>query len=328
MNIYITLDYELFLGPKTGSVDKCLIEPTYNLCKVVSKHGSKMVFFIDVLYLIKLREYSSDDIRLQEDYNKIIKQLKFLDNEGHDLQLHIHPQWNYSTYDKFKREWKLDFIHYSVSDCPFDDVKKMFVEGCNFIYDIIGKYPTVYRAGGYSFMNESNFVDFLVSIGITNDSSVLMREKSCTKFQKYDYSSIKDFSAYKFSNDITKPVQSGCMTEYPITTINMIHVVRSIVNRFIKHKYGNRVLKKGDGYGVGYLNRNKSNVSLFKKINQRASIDLTNGFWLNYIYNKIKKRGDLMLIIGHPKNFTDYSFIALGKFLDTISKDDKIKTFK
>ena len=48
MNIYITLDYELFLGPKTGSVDKCLIEPTYNLCKVVSKHGSKMVFFIDV----------------------------------------------------------------------------------------------------------------------------------------------------------------------------------------------------------------------------------------------------------------------------------------
>ena len=329
MNIYITLDYELFLGPKTGSVENCLITPTYNLCKVVEKYNVKMVFFIDVLYLLKLEQYSNINHKLQEDYNKIIKQLKFLHKEGHDIQLHIHPQWYYSTYDMLEKCWKLDFKHYSISDCLFDDVKEMFINGCKFIYDIIGTYPTAYRAGGYSFMNSKQFIDFLTSLGIVKDSSVIMGEKSNSLFQKYDYSNVRNSSIYNFSNDVVTPDSNGIMTEYPITTIKTKLIIRSLVNRFIRYRYGKLVRRNGDGIGVGAINLNKPKNNILSNITLRASIDLINAFWLKYIYRKLRKKGEnTMVIIGHPKNISNYSFIALDKFLGVVNEDDLIKTFK
>ena len=38
MYIYITFDYEMFLGPNIGSVDKCLIEPTNRIMEIGDKY--------------------------------------------------------------------------------------------------------------------------------------------------------------------------------------------------------------------------------------------------------------------------------------------------
>ena len=55
MNIFLTYDYELFFGESTGSVDKCMIEPTNQLLKIAKEFNIKMTFFVDVGYLIKLK---------------------------------------------------------------------------------------------------------------------------------------------------------------------------------------------------------------------------------------------------------------------------------
>ena len=42
MNIYITLDYELFFAQESGSVEKSIIEPTQKLLDVVEHLGDKI----------------------------------------------------------------------------------------------------------------------------------------------------------------------------------------------------------------------------------------------------------------------------------------------
>ena len=48
-NILLTFDYELFLSPISGSVNKYLIEPTDIFLKIISKLDIKCIFFIDLI---------------------------------------------------------------------------------------------------------------------------------------------------------------------------------------------------------------------------------------------------------------------------------------
>ncbi len=67
MNIFLTYDYELFFGEESGSVDKCMIEPTNELLKIAKEFNIKMTFFVDIGYLIKLKEFLPNNPELQLD---------------------------------------------------------------------------------------------------------------------------------------------------------------------------------------------------------------------------------------------------------------------
>lgn len=43
--IILTLDYELFLGAESGSVEKCMIEPIKDLMSLLNLNDSKMTIF-------------------------------------------------------------------------------------------------------------------------------------------------------------------------------------------------------------------------------------------------------------------------------------------
>ena len=51
-NLLITLDYELYLGELSGSVEKCILEPAEKL-RVIFKENKlkKIIFFLDTTYL-------------------------------------------------------------------------------------------------------------------------------------------------------------------------------------------------------------------------------------------------------------------------------------
>jgi peptidoglycan/xylan/chitin deacetylase (PgdA/CDA1 family) len=58
--VLITFDYELFLGEQSGIVHQCLIEPTNKLLDCLNKYAFKAVFFIDTVYLLRLKEVSAE----------------------------------------------------------------------------------------------------------------------------------------------------------------------------------------------------------------------------------------------------------------------------
>src|SRR5229473_8441061 len=99
MDIFFTFDYELFFGAKSGSAEKCLIEPTNELIRIAGKSNAAFTFFIDAGYLKRLDEFRNKFNTLEKDYAAVTKQLESLRRNGHDLQLHIHPHWEDSYYD-------------------------------------------------------------------------------------------------------------------------------------------------------------------------------------------------------------------------------------
>ena len=97
--ILLSLDYELFFGAQTGTVDQCLLRPTEALAETVKKHGAHLSLFVDALYLQRLSAEARRYPRLQRDFDAICRQLESLKQDGHDIQLHIHPHWIDSHFD-------------------------------------------------------------------------------------------------------------------------------------------------------------------------------------------------------------------------------------
>lgn len=321
MNIYLTFDYELFLGPKSGSVKRCLIEPTEQLISIASKHAVKMVFFVDVLYILKLKEYKDGREKLLQDYNEILEQLKRLVVLGHSVQLHLHPQWYFSTYDDINKEWLIDKDHYSLNDCTLQDCESMITQGVGFLDHLYNRPPRFYsyRAGGYSFPHDVRVVKCLADNRINIDSSVLTGESANTDFQKYDFSTVSSPVIYHFDEDICRPCSCGHFTEFPIYTMKLPNIICSLYERYVRYKYGSMLHIYGDGKGVGFFNKTKTTnrkVHLTKKIFTtrviRASVDTLNAAFVDFcIYIANVRRLDDVVIIGHPKNQTDYSLMMI-----------------
>ena len=322
MNIYITFDYELFLSSNTGSVDNCLIKPTKSIIDICNKFNVRTTFFVDTTYLCKAREYK----QLENEYSKVREQIKTLSAAGHSIQLHIHPQWFYSSYSE-DSGWDMDYDHYKLSDCPIDDVHKMFDDGIALIEEITGNACNAYRAGGYSIQTLPNYADFLRSKEIVVDSSCLCGKASKSVFHEYNYKSIKDSNIFKFNNCIECKEEDGELYELPITTFK-INPIKYLIKK--RNECRERIVKFGDGKGV------YSKLPLIKKILKKikmllfplyisASIDRQTGVMLETIYNQIKKKGyKEMTVIVHPKETTNYSLYFLEKFL-TKALNDRCK---
>jgi len=337
MDLYFTFDYELFLGPETGSVNNCLIIPCKKLAEIAKKHNVKFVFFVDVLYLLKLRDYINDSVSARKDFDAVYQQLQSLSFSGHDLELHLHPQWYYSTYKVKESKWEMDYLHYRLDDCSLDDVRSMVSQGILFLKEITGKYPIAYRAGGYCFPCNREIQDLLSKSGIIFDSSVLLNECCTSEFQSYDYSSVHVNSPYSFKDDNIVSVSSSesVFTEYPISTFKYYSLHRSLLERIDKWS-GNRMgggKIYGDGKGVGYLKEKKSeNIPFFARIIRkeyiRASTDGFRSFFLSRLYAKVKQKNkSYLMIIGHPKNQSDYSLNQINDFLERMDSSDRVLTF-
>ena len=76
MNLFLTFDYELFFGSSTGTVQKCLIEPTNRLLEMARKHKVSMTFFVDIGYIIALERQFNEFSILKMDYDLVVNQIQ------------------------------------------------------------------------------------------------------------------------------------------------------------------------------------------------------------------------------------------------------------
>src|SRR5690242_9361008 len=99
MNIFITLDYEIYFGSNLGTILKCIIEPTRMLMNIAQKHDVRFSFYVDCGFILKLNEFRKKYPVLEKDYVALTTQIRELSESGHDIQLHIHPHWEDSYYN-------------------------------------------------------------------------------------------------------------------------------------------------------------------------------------------------------------------------------------
>ena len=311
MNIVLTLDYELFLGSRTGDVQHCLVEPLDALLAQTDPYGVKYTIFVDATFLYKLNSLRNRFPKLDKEYATVVAHIKQLASQGHDIQLHVHPNWFYSTYDG--EQWRLEQQHYKLSDLSVADRKTIFMGAKQLLDDIIGHSTIAFRAGGFSAQPTNMLSELFDKAGIVADASVCPGVAYDSLHQAYDYTSCPDLDVWRFSQDICVAEENGKYFEFPIT---MSRVSPLFYFKLIAHRFVGKQIHHTFGNGIS-VQTAKDDIwrRLTRKTPFMATIDGYKITQLKRIYaQKTKQNCEYLVVLGHPKLVTAYSINKLGEF--------------
>ncbi len=328
MNIYITLDYELFFGASSGTAEDCIIKPTQALLNIVEPYGIKFTCFVDSGYLLALEKYKADNKFLQGEYEKVTRQIKYLSQSGHGIELHIHPHWEDSIYENGK--WIFDTSRYRLSHFSKEAAADIVTRYTDVLKRITDIDPVAYRAGGWSAQPFGHIKDALKRNGVTIDSTVFPNGYHESDNQKYDFRNVPQYvTEYKFSNDLTLEDSEGEFTEIPIssTKVAPFFFWKFALAKMLKQ---NKHVAFGNGGAIAMPKRQLLRLMLIPSYTV-VSID---GYKSNLIQKSFRRykrhtseKGNFVLI-GHPKAFTPYSLNKLNEFLANVQSSNNFKTFR
>src|SRR6476646_8210316 len=101
----LTVDYEIY-GDGHGSLKDLVYEPARRLKSLFDEAGAKLVIFVEAAELEKIDALGCDPA-----INDVKRQIREFHRDGHEIALHIHPQWCNARYQD--GAWKLDYDEYS-----------------------------------------------------------------------------------------------------------------------------------------------------------------------------------------------------------------------
>ncbi len=312
-NIFITLDYELFFGSNSGTLHRSIIEPTNKLLEVLDRYNIKATFFVDSGYIIKLKEFKDEFKVLEKDYEKIISQIKHLHQNGHDIQLHIHPHWEDCYYDGQK--WIIDTTRYKLHDFSEKDIETIVFKYKKVLTNIVGDTVFVYRAGGWCIQPFSKIYQALKKNNIWMDSTLFYGGYNESSTHYLDFRNMPKKTKYNFDTSPLNEDINGYFTEVAISS----HQVSPLFFwklAFLK-KFGSDKYKS---FGDGKAASSASKWNIIKMLTQYSysvvSIDGVKSSFLDKAYKNFAKKGENnFVILGHPKAMSQYSLEQLDKFI-------------
>lgn len=328
MNIFITLDYELFFGIRSGTVEHCIIRPTNDLLKILNPYNIKISFFVDSGYLLALEKFKPSFSELEADYEQIRAQIRKLAEAGHGIELHVHPHWEDSHYDG--ERWIFDTNRYKLSDFTTEETREIVSRHCEILYRVSGTKPVAYRAGGWSVQPFPAIGKALKENDILIDSSVFPKGHFDSPNQRYDFTSAPRYlTEYRFEEDPSIPKDQGSFTEIPISSFK---VLPTFFWKFALKKFSKDI--RHQAYGDGYAIK-MPNASKFRLLTSSSySVVSMDGFKASLIkdafkhYDKKTSQNDNFVIIGHPKAFTPFGLEKLKTFIDSTAKGNEYRIFR
>jgi len=312
----MTFDYELFLGQRSGTIMKCLIEPTNRLLKTFEQNGIKnTIFFIDTTYLLKLENHSNQ--KSQENLQVISNQLIEIFDKGHYVFPHIHPHWKDAKYIEEIDQWDLsDIRKYKFANLNQVQIDALFDKSIELLSKILNIEKSSfdsYRAGGWSIQPFEKVKSSFLKYGIFNDMSVAPGKKVESSLQSFDFLQAP-MLPYHFSEDPSLLDNHGDFKEYPISVLNQ---VSKFSNNKLLMKINWRIGGKsfGDGIGAGAV-YSKSFGS------EKLMLSLDQPVFINWKYiKKYVDENSYLHFISHPKLLSEISFKWLEKVISVLKNE-------
>lgn len=338
--IILTLDYELFLGAESGSVEKCMIEPIKELMSLLNLNDSKMTIFWDILHYHRLKELSSTIEECKKDLQRIKDSITGLVEDGHDIQMHIHSHWINSEYRDGK--WQLRYDLYPIHNLDKDSAHpgqlmaylqkaKSLMEET--IFPVKPDYKvTTFRAGGFLLEPFDKLNQAFKILGIQIDSSVLPGVVyDSGGFTSFDYKLYPKKTFYRFENSPSEETENGSFIEVPITTVK-IDPLHNFYFRILERTRYKSLNSNLAGTSLNsFIYKKKSLIekifSLFKPVTVQFTLDSNFEEKIDYM---LKKSPENSVMILHSKLFTQYHSRILkdlisGNKIRFISMADFIK---
>ena len=324
MHLILGLDYELFLGARPGTVERCLLEPTDMIAGVMEKHGLRCTLFVDATFLLQLQKLAGRYAKCAADLAIVEAQLRRLVKNGHDVQLHVHPHWEDCTFDG--SNWFPKTVRYRLHDFDDAEVRRILHEGKALLANLAGCEIFAFRAGGWCLQPFPQIASALRDEGIWLDSTVFVGGQSEDRQRWYDFTSAPDRSCWRFGDDPNVEDQSGAFVEVPISSHRLGPLffwgmaLRKKLGGAKHRPFGDGGLMQADG---GYYWHRLSQATCNAVSMDGAKADMLEKAFQGHV----GKGAKIFNVIGHPKTLTRYALTRLDELLARHS-DLKAATFR
>lgn len=318
-SIIFTLDYELY-GNGSGNVYTHIIEPTERILALAGQYKAKITFFVEVVEFWRIEEewlkgntmgYSNNPI------DDIRKQLQEARKQGHDIQLHIHPQWVDAEYKNGAwsvnlADWRLGGYEKQGEYSLENLLKKGKATLEEWIKPVDANYECIaLRAGGYNIQPSGELVNAMQTAGLKIDSSIYPGGKETGTLSNYDYSNIAVDKEYWQTGCELEIEGSSGIYELPIVAFPIKRWKKFASVERIKSLLQNRKSAKdsfeaktssGDGKKSSKLDKIKY---FFQDEWQTWDYCLFSKSLHNLFLKKIKKqtKREVFTLVGHPKGY-------------------------
>ncbi len=317
-NLIITADYEVF-GNGSGDVMTCMINPTRNLLEICNSTSAKLTIFMDVCELWAFEEVEKNgqwDLGYSPS-NQIKTQLKEAIKNGHDVQLHFHPQWLDYEYQG-KGNWKLNHDKWRLPSLSEKEIDLLFTKGKTTLEELLQPIKddyvcNVFRAGGWCIQPEEHILEAMRKHGFKIESSVAQGAANEQEDRFFDFTSAPDLPYWNVDSKVTVAAE-GSILEVPIFTAEMDGVKRS--SFLAKRLKRNIAFKPAGCSGFAESAKRKSKLAkvadlLKTQKNMFNFSDATTTEEMQWFIEKAREKyqtheGSIPLVmIGHPKTFAN-----------------------
>lgn len=337
-SLVLSVDYEIF-GNGSGDARQHIIEPTWRMAEACEKFGAPLTVYFEVEeYLAFQRERARLLPLLGYDpATEIRQQIVSLARRGHDIQLHLHPEWVGAHLSEIGR-WQLR-VHQRTVDCLFptaEETSTYIAERKRVIDELLAEagckhQVTAYRAGAFCAQPGQKLLYALRQNGFVLDSSVVKGMHRRDEHVSYDFSTAPAARTHwQVSSDVAREDPAGSVTEVPIYS-QMGRRYQQLTLKRLTAKFARHVPKEKQAEMMGQLRVRKTPAGIARFLLQRFPIKLdfhnmTAGQMLRWIRRApepVEGDEDVLVLIGHTKEHTDdRDFVRL---LETVSRDPALR---
>jgi len=183
IDLILSLDYEIF-GNGAGDVMRDIIEPTNRLLQICERHGAKLTIMFEVAEYWAFKQAEDKLDLAYSPAQAMAGQAQNAIRRGHDVQLHLHPQWIGAELKG--GIWRVRTEQWSIADFPNslgDDGDERFIMGAlskgkhtleSLLCPIESAYECIaFRAGGFHIQPSRHVIAAMKAVGLLIDSSVV-----------------------------------------------------------------------------------------------------------------------------------------------------------
>ena len=191
-------DWELS-GNGSGDVDELQFRPMRQLVEIYNAHGVRGSFNAEVMQQLTFRRFQDSHPKLKTLADGWDDHVRETFKQGHDIQLHIHPQWRGARYEG--GAWRLT-SDWSILNYDRDAAREMIAAGKEYLENLLrpidGSYRCVsFRSGAWCIAPSEHMLSLLAEIGVVFDMSIVGGVRYDTKNIKLDYTNCEeDFLPY------------------------------------------------------------------------------------------------------------------------------------
>jgi hypothetical protein len=346
-HLVVSVDYEVF-GNGSGDVSRHVVEPTKRMARICERLGVPLTVFFEAEEYLAF-EANAKPLQQSLGYSPaelMREQARALARQGHDVQLHLHPEWHGARWKD--GQWSL------TSRCAVDElfetaseVSRYLAERTEVLQGMTGKRVVAYRAGAFSAQPGTKLLAGLAQARLLIDSSVvkgLTRQRPSGlvsqpqgKAEKavdlvFDYRKAPSAKGpWRVKDDVSRVDPTGPIWEFPIYSV-MGRRFHQLKWRRLRAKFSRNVPKDRQLQMMNQLGLRRRNPwQMLRFLCQPIPIkldfhNLSPGELMRLIRTApppSEGQLDVLVLIGHTKEHVDDK--SFEEFLKRVSCDSSLR---